>query len=172
MKKGLIILAVVGVAFFAILVVCFTKTPPSTVQLTFLGYTKTGAGAEAVFSVQFPPRFGGCGWRDLQVSRKEQAIWKNWSSTNAAPPQMRWFNGPIKRSAAGVEPLAEAFAAFPVETTNEVSRIVIQVDENPPQEWPLERAMRILWASIRMSPSTPIGRSYFITNETTLKPAD
>ena len=84
---------------------------------------------------------------------------------------MRFFNGPIKRSVGGAEPRAEVFVAFPVETTNEVSRVVIAVDETPRTQSRIEKAMSVLSAWIRMRPNVPATRGYSITNETAIKPA-
>ena len=75
MKRRLMFLACAAVIFAAvILVILLSDTPPPTVRLVFLGYTNTGEQPEAVFSVQFPPKFGGCGWRDPEVSRKEGTV--------------------------------------------------------------------------------------------------
>jgi len=174
-EKSLIILPVAGVVFFAIiLAILLTDTPPSTVQLAFLGYTNTGAGSEAVFSVRFPPNFGDCGWRPPEVSRKEGAVWKSWSPTNPTPPTMRFFTSPIqlKRSAGALETPFEGktCAAVSVETTNAVSRIVIQVEDTRRQSR-LASAIGVVWGWFITSTNTPGVRIYFITNETSVIPA-
>lgn len=172
MKAKRTILIIMGAGFFAaMLFSCSLEHPPSAVQWVFLGYTNTQTGPEAVFSVRFPSRFGGCGWGDLVVSRREGAGWERLSTPSPASPKMRMFNGPVAPSAAGPQLTAEAFAAIAVERTNEVYRVVIQVDENPPLESRARWAVRTIWGWLRMNPVTP-GRSYFITNETVLQPAE
>jgi hypothetical protein len=174
-KRKWTILTGVGVVLVTILLmIIFSENHPSTIQLVFLDYTNAADGAEAVFSVRFPSKFGGCGWRQPVVSRKEGLAWKNWSATKPPFPRMRCFTGAITRSADGGEGMAKAFSAFSVETTNEVSRIVIQVDENPRRWSRIEGALRQVWAWISMNPGARAGatrNSYFITNETTIKPA-
>lgn len=172
MKRCLIFLACAAVIFAAVmLAILLSDSPPPTVRLVFLGYTNTGGQPEALFSVQFPPSFGGCGWKDPEVSRKEGEVWKSWSLTNRTVPRMRYFTAPIKSSPGAPERLAAVFAAFPVETTNDVSRIVIEVDLNPRRESRMTAAARILWGWLRITSSLPSGRSYFLTNETRIKPA-
>src|ERR1041384_5508019 len=114
MKKMRFVLVFTAAATAAtVMIVWPTDSSPPNVQLAFLGYTNTAAGAEAVFSVRFPRRFGGCGWKGPpQVSRKEGPTWKDWSATNSVQPTMRFFNGPIKRSVGGAEPRAEAFVVY------------------------------------------------------------
>jgi hypothetical protein len=155
-----------------VLILHFSENHPPALQLVFLNYTNTPAGAEAVFSVRFPSRFGGCGWRDPVVTRKEGLGWKNWSATDPPSPKLRLFNGPIRRAAGDEEAMATAFAAFSVENTNDISRIIIQVDENPRR---LSRMEWALWQActwIRMDPGASRKSSYFITNETNIKPAE
>ena len=97
-------------------------------------------------------------------------VWKDWSSTNRSPPKLRHFTESPKLAPSGAEQMAVAFAAFPVETTNEVSCIVVEVEENP-RKWSLTAISQILWNWIGLAPYSAKGPHYFITNETAIKPA-
>ncbi len=167
MKKRWLILTVICVALVAIFLSFFKSAQaPSAIQLKFVGYTNTTTFTGAIFRIEFPEKFGGCGWGDAQVSRKDGAQWKQFTPTNSTIPMVSFFSHLIKTSKPGVQK-PETYIVFPVETTNAVSRVVIEVDEYPPRT-PLNLVLKTLRTWLGEPPGNTDQIHYSITNETSI----
>lgn len=165
MKKRWLILTVICLVLLAIfLSLLRSAQAPSAIQFQFVGYTNATTFTGAVFRIEFPEDFSGCGWGDARVSRKDGSQWKQFTPTNSNIPMVSFFSHLIKTSKPGVQK-SETYIVFHVETTNAVSRVMIEVDEYPPRT-PFNLVIKTLRTWLGEPPGNTDRIHYSITNET------
>jgi hypothetical protein len=165
MKITLVILAfvvVVAPGFFFITLEPKPVWSPNT-QLIFLGFTNTVATAPATnafFRIKSIPK-EKTSWRVREISQKEGARWKAWRPL--PPNTFAWHARPTGN-------WTDIFALIAVETTNQPSRIVIELRKNTIEDVPpWWRTVRVCWAKVTRGDMVRAWKgkqpTFFITNE-------
>jgi hypothetical protein len=164
---GAVFVVAAGVA----LVQIFAPQPASPkrgVETTFLDFTNTPIGPCARFAVTYGRRFRGWSWRESITShRRADGTWEVWAGAdNRNTYRFIDSRSPPTRTRDGKE--IHTVLELPVENTNAVWRIVLNVDESPPwPPWPVMMAQR-LKALVSKPRHQTLGpdQHYFLTNQT------
>jgi hypothetical protein len=167
MKRKLVWVLVAAVLVTVIIMVWPDKSGPRPqVELSFLGFSNSPARSEAAFAVYLPPRFGGCGWRQMEVDVLEEGRWTH--VTSQAPGMQQYRGGYPGAKAPNGRPF-DWITVLPIANTNNSWRFRLAVDELP------RRAPFVieLWRDLvkrgrrvqGFSPARSYDYSYWITNE-------
>ena len=117
MKRQLLILALFLAAAAALIWLLPSQPLASPrVRFTFVGFTNSPTGPEALFSVKDWPK-EDTGWMPREVSYREGNVWKRWPT----PPNLRLW----------IPAQTNIMVALRVPATNQTLRTVIELQSEP-----------------------------------------